>query len=143
MTTVLGALAVDMGARTITGLAVPYGRSAVSGSRRYRYLPGWRRGDGRVPLLYDHDNAQRVGRSLQIADIPSGLHVVLFVNRGGHGDRLLAETAACRLGLSVRAPMEDAVWRPDPDEPGTRLVVAADLVHISLTRRPAFGIGVT
>jgi hypothetical protein len=142
MTTVLGALAVDMGARTISGLAVPYGRSAVSGSRRYRYLPGWRRGDGRVPLVVDHDNAQRVGRVEQIADSPAGLFVVAFVRRGQRGDRLLAETAASRLGLSVYAPMEAAELRPDPDEPGARLVVAADLVHISLTRRPAFGIGV-
>lgn len=139
MTVVPGALAVDVGARTITGLAVPYGRQAVNGGRRLRFLPGWARHDGRVRLLVDHDPAQRAGKALHIADTAAGLAVVLFVNRGRRGDRLLAETESGRLGLSVGAPPQWCEFQPDPDDPGLRLVVSGRLTEISLTAKPAFG----
>lgn len=140
MTTVPGALAVDMGARTITGIAVPYGPAATSGSRRYRFLPGFARHNGRVPLLLDHDNAQRLGWCAEFTDLVAGLLVVGVVKRGPRGDRALAEASAGRLGFSVRPRYNTAVLRPDPDDPPVRLVVAAELLEITLTARPAFGL---
>lgn len=140
MTTVPGALAVDMGARTISGLAVPYDRSAVSGSRRYRWLPGWARYDGRVPFLRDHDHAQRLGRAADIFETEAGLAVVLTVNRGRRGDRALEDADSGRFGLSQFSALHRAVVRRDPDDFGVLLVVTADLIEFSLTARPAFGL---
>lgn len=125
---------VDWAARTITGLAVPYGRTARSGGRRIRYLPGWWRTDGPVWLLRDHDNSQRLGRALQLVDVDAGLHAVLSVRPGRAGDRALAQADAGDLGLSVHAELVELI-----PEHGVRLVVAGLLREISVTENPAFG----
>lgn len=140
MTPSPGALAVDVGARTITDIAVPYGRTAVMSNRAFRFLPGWAR-YGRVPLLLDHDRSQRLGRAVQITDTPAGLAVVLFVKRGPRGDWALAEVDAGRLGLSPGVALDPALLEPDPDDPPVRLVADAELTEITLTARTAFGKG--
>lgn len=129
----MGALVVDWGARTISGLAVPYGPAARVGGRRYRFLPGWALHDGPVKLLRDHDNSQRVGR-VALADCPTGLLAVATVKRGRRGDRVLA--IAGRLGFSVGVEWRELL--PDPADPRVRLVVAAWLNEISVTEDPAF-----
>lgn len=138
MTTAPGALAVDLGARTITGPAVPYGRSAVSGSRAFRFLPGWARYSF-VPLLLDHDFSQRLGRITAIGDTAAEMAALAHLTASPRADWALSEADAGRLRFSVRFRPETAVIRPDPDDPAARLVVAAELLEISLTARPAFG----
>ncbi len=85
-------------------------------------------------LLRDHDNSQRLGRALHLADVDAGLHAVLQVRAGRTGDRALALVDAGDLGLSVQT--DDAEFHADRD---VRLVVAGLLREISLTKDPAFG----
>lgn len=129
-------LVVDRAARTVAGLAVPYGVVARSGGRRCRFGPGWWRTGGRVRLLRDHDNAQRLGRVVELADVLAGLFAVARVLPGRPGDRALAEAAAGELWFSTGVP--EVVLRPDPDDPRVRLVVSGLLAEISLTDDPAF-----
>ena len=132
----MGALLVDLGARTITGLAVPYGRAARILGRQYRFRRGWARVEGRVLVLRDHDNSQRVGRALQLADTTGGLQVVLYVRPGRRNDRLLHMTASGELWLSVGIGPPELVV--DPADTRVRLVTSAALPEISLTASPAF-----
>jgi hypothetical protein len=133
----VGALVVDRGARTVAGFAVPYGVVARSSGRLCRFGPGWWRTDGRVRLLRDHDNAQRLGAIRPLLDLPSGLFAVARVLPGRAGDRALAEADAGLLGFSVGVP--EVELRPDPDDPRVRLVVTGLLVEMSLTADPVFG----
>lgn len=131
----MGALVVDVGARTITGLAVPYGQVARVGGRRYRFTRGWARYTS-VRLLIDHDQAQWVGRAISLADTPAGLATVLRAFRGPAGDRALA--LAPELGLSVGPEFLPGDLDVDPVDPIVRRVLGGDLPEISLTARPAF-----
>lgn len=140
MTTVPGALAVDMGARTITGIAVPHGPAALNTHRLYRFLPGFARHGGRVPLLLDHVQSQRLGWVFEFTDTPDGLYVVASVKPGRPGDRALAEAHAGRLGFSPGLDPAQVRITRDPDEPGARLIAEAPLLEISLTACPAFGL---
>lgn len=131
----MGRLLADLAARTITGLAVPYGPVARVGGRRYRFTPGWAR-YGSVRLLRDHDQSQYVGKAAALADSPVGLLAVFRVFRGPAGDRALA--IAAELGLSVGPIWQPEDLIPDPANPGVRLVLGGDLPEISLTAWPAF-----
>lgn len=131
-----GVLAVDVDARTISGLAVPYGPVVRTAAGPRRFGPGWWRPAGPVRLLRDHDNAQRLGRVVQLDDLPAGLFAVARVLPGRAGDRALAEAAGGELRFSTGIP--EVVLRPDPDDPRVRLVVSGLLAEISLTDDPAF-----
>lgn len=130
------ALLVDLGARTIEGLAVPYGTTGRIQGRYYRFLPGWHWTDGPVHVLRDHDSSQRAGRAVHLAETAAGLYCVLRISRGVRGDRLLALAAEGVLGLSPGVQREQL--RTDPAEPRIRLVERGLLVEITLTRDPAF-----
>ncbi|MBQ1039294.1 phage portal protein [Micromonospora sp. C81] len=135
--------AVDVEARTITGLAVPYGPVARNQGGRYRFAQGWARfaDIGRVKLLRDHDRTQPLGRAVELDDTPRGLMAKFKISRGKAGDEALALAADGVLdGLSVTADwhdMPDQVVR-DPNEPSVWLVKAAKLLEVSLTAMPAF-----
>lgn len=129
-------LVVDRAARTVAGPAVPYGVVARTGGRLARFAPGWWRVAGSVRLLRDHDNAQRLGRVVQLDDLPAGLFAVARMLPGRAGDRALAEAAGGELWFSTGIP--EVVLRPDPDDPRVRLVVSGLLAEISLTDDPAF-----
>lgn len=134
---IAGALAVDMGARTIQGIALPYGRTARLGGRHFRFLPGWWTTTGRIPVLRDHNNALRAGRAIHLAEDPErGLYTVLKLGRSRLADQLLAEAAAGVLGMSVGYVREKT--HTDRREPGIHLVDSAVLVEITLTDNPAF-----
>jgi len=133
----MAALIVDRRARTIAGVAVPYGPVAVYRGRRWRYAPGCLVGDWRaVPLLLDHVQALRVGRAAVLDDTPAGLWSVFRVDRGRRGDRALALAADGVFGLSAGVDVVSA--GPDPVVRAVRLVGRALLLEISLTRDPAF-----
>lgn len=131
-----GVLLVDLGARTIQGRAVPYGPTGRIGGRRYQFRPGWWYLNGPVYALRDHDNSQRGGRAIHLAEAGDGLYTVLRIKRGRFGDRLLADAVAGLLGLSVGVRREQLLT--GPEHPGVHVVVSALLAEITLTRTPAF-----
>lgn len=130
-----GGLTVDRAARTVTGLAVPYDRTARTGGRRLRFQPGWRVGSGPVQLLRDHDWSQRIG-SVDLTELAGGAEARAEVSRGSRGDQALALAADQLLWFSVRVRFLDL--RQIPGNLGARLVVAAELLEVTLTANPAF-----
>lgn len=132
---------VDEGARTITGLAVPYGQVAQSGGRRFRFAPGSVKWHSlkRVKLLRDHDNSQAVGFALSLIETADGLMATFKVARGSAGDTVLALAADGVLdGLSIGVDFQAGDFGPDPLNPGALLVQRAALREVSLTAMPAF-----
>lgn len=132
---------VDEERRTITGLAVPWGQAAFSGGRKWRFERGSvkYKSLSRVKLLRDHDNTQVLGVLTHLADTDAGLMATFKVARGPAGDQALALAADGVLdGLSIGVDFREADHRPDPNEPGARLVSSAALREISLTGMPAF-----
>lgn len=129
--------AVDLTARTITGLAVPYGRPALSGGRRWQFAQGsLKYGDvSRVKLLLSHDFAQAIGKAVSLTETAAGLMAVFKVARGDAGDRalILAEDGVLD-GLSVGVGPGGTYAEVD----GVQHATSAPLLEISLTPSPAF-----
>ncbi len=130
--------AVDQEARTITGLAVPYGVTAKRNGRTYQFSQGsltWS-DPSRVKLLIQHDRSQAVGRGVAFTDGPAGLTVQFKVARGAEGDRalVLAEDGVYD-GLSIGL-LDDATFseRSGVWHSGQGNVLA----EVSLTPSPAF-----
>lgn len=132
----------DAEARTITGLAVPYGVPGRPGgdiSGPVMFAAGsltrslTERAD-RVRLVVDHDRARPVGRLDSWEETPEGLSTVWKIARTPAGDSVLAEAVdGVRDGLSVGAE----VIRSTPRN-GVIEVVEARLVETSLVAFPAF-----
>jgi len=133
--------AVDQQARTITGLAVPWGKVAKSGGRRYRFARGsvkWGHVN-RVKLLRDHVNSSAIGKAVRLEETDDGLVATFHVSAGRSGDEALALAADEVLdGLSIGVDFRDADVQPDPQNPGAYLVTQAALREVSLTAVPAF-----
>jgi HK97 family phage prohead protease len=133
--------AVDVEGRTITGLAVPFGQTAKSGGRRWRFAPGSIRYSAvnRVKLLRDHDSAQALGKAISIQETPAGIVATFKISPGARGDEALALALDGVLdGLSISVDIRDEHYRPDPQHPGAYLVSQAALREVSLTAVPAF-----
>jgi HK97 family phage prohead protease len=133
---------VDSQARTIEGLALPYGKIGVKHGLKFRFDRGALQfGDvGRVKLLRDHDASQPLGVATELKDTPAGFKVKFKVARGLEGDRALelAEDGVLD-GLSVGVDFDFAADTvPDPRNKGASLVRRADLREVSLTPMPAF-----
>ncbi|WP_344386523.1 HK97 family phage prohead protease [Asanoa iriomotensis] len=131
--------AVDSAARTIEGLAMPYGATAHKHGLMFRFAAGsikWT-DVGRIKLLRDHDIAKPVGKALALTDTAEGLRVRFRVARGPAGDEALqlAEDGVLD-GLSVGVDFEESDTTVDSDS--ALLVQRADLREISLTAMPAF-----
>ena len=138
----LVSFSVDTSARTIEGLALPYGKTANKFGQAFRFERGslqWK-DPGRVKLLRDHDYRQAIGRAVSLTDTPAGLKVQFKVARGEEGDRALALAEDGVLdGMSVGVDFElSADTVPDPKSKGAVLVRRADLREVSLTAAPAF-----
>lgn len=132
---------VDEARRTITGLAVPFGQTASSGGRRWRFAPGaikWA-AVNRVKLLRDHNQSLALGKATKITETAAGIEVTFSVSAGRAGDEALALAADGVLdGLSIGVDFRDADFLPDPENPGAFLVSSAALREVSLTAVPAF-----
>lgn len=131
--------AVDLEARTITGLVVPYNRVALKGGRKFRFLPGSLQfADlSRVKLLRDHVNSSALGKAISTSDGPDGVVMTFKVSRGPEGDQALALADDGVLdGLSVGVDIAES--GPDPQNPGVIAVALARLKEVSLTAMPAF-----
>lgn len=136
---------VDLEARTITGLAVPYNVVGSKGGRRFVIAPGALiipTDLTRVKALEDHNRAAAFGHLQSYEDTPDGLIVTLKVGRGAHGDRML-QLAQDRVkdGLSVGITWEGLAGAvsPAPDHPGALRVHRAYLEEITQTAMPVFG----
>jgi HK97 family phage prohead protease len=133
--------AVDTEARTITGLAVPWGKVARSGGRRYRFAKGsvkWS-AVNRVKLLRDHVNSSAIGKAIRLEDTDEGLVTTFKVSPGAAGDEALALAADEVLdGLSIGVDFRESDLSPDPQNPGAFLVSQSALREVSLTAVPAF-----
>ncbi|MGL5911664.1 MAG: phage portal protein [Phycicoccus sp.] len=132
--------AADEARRTITGVAMPYGRTARNGGHVFRFAPGALRfGEvGRVKLLRDHDRRQAIGRATRITEAADGLHVTFSVARGAEGDAALQLAADGVLdGLSVGVDFDSAADATLGDD-GVLDVRRADLREVSLTAMPAY-----
>lgn len=133
--------AVDTEERTITGLAVPYGQSARSGGRRWRFAKGSIRYSAvnRVKLLRDHDSKQAIGKAVRLDDTDTGIVATFKVSPGPRGDEALALALDGVLdGLSIGVDFRDGDYRADPQTPGGYVVHQAALREVSLTAVPAF-----
>jgi HK97 family phage prohead protease len=130
---------VDTANRTIEGLALPYGRIALSRGRKFRFLPGSLEYEemSRNKLLRDHDYSQALGKLVHNDDQAGGMFVRYKVGRGVKGDEALANAEDGVVdGLSVGIDVIDAV--PDPENKGVTLVRRAYWRETSLTAMPAF-----
>lgn len=129
---------VDMDARTIVGLAVPYGKLA----KGVVFAPGslkWS-DPSRVKLLRDHDPKQPLGYATELTETPKGLKAKFKVGRGPEGDAalILAEDKVLD-GLSIGVDFDfSADVTPHTKFKGAVLVHRADLRETSLTAVPAF-----
>ena len=141
---VYAAFRVDVNKRTVSGLAVPWGKVARSGRRKWRFAQGSLRwvDEARVKLNRDHDHSQILGRALRLQNTPKGLETTFFIARGDDGDRALslAEDGALD-GFSVEIDFDDEAGdshETDPNDGSVRLVRQAILRGVALTGMPAF-----
>lgn len=135
---------VDTERRTITGLAVPWGKIANSGFSKWRFAPDSLRWSdtNRVKLNRDHDRSQLIGRATRLQSGSKGLTATFKVARGAEGDRAL-ELAEDKVldGFSIEIDFNDDLgdsWQPDPSDESVRLVRQASLRGTALTGMPAF-----
>ena len=133
--------AVNTGERTIKGLMVPWGESARTQGKRWRFARGGIKWGHlhRVKLLRDHDNASAMGTCIGIEDTDAGLIGTFKVAPGARGDEALNLAAARVLdGLSIGVEWREEDYGPDPQTPGGYLVRQAALRECSMTAMPAF-----
>jgi hypothetical protein len=132
----------DIQRRTITGVLIPWGSIGRHKSgRRWRFSRGSIvYGHAKYLRLNDeHDQAQRLGRAIDVQDTELGLIVTFKIDPGPAGDRALALAATGeKTGLSAELEMDTADFGRDPAEPGVRLVTLANLTGAGHVRDPAF-----
>lgn len=133
---------VDRKTRTITGLALPYGKIGTKYGLAFRFDRGalvWS-DPTRVKLNKHHDVRETVGYAAEIKDTPAGLRMRFKVARGAAGDDALQLAEDKVLdGLSVGVNFDAAAdTAPDPQNQGVLLVRRADLRHVALTPEPVF-----
>lgn len=135
---------VDAERRTITGLAVPWGKVARSGFSKWRFAQDSLRWSdaSRVKLNLNHDFTQLIGRATRLQSGSKGLTATFKVARGSDGDRALALAEDKVLdGFSIEVDFNDEKgdgWQPDPSDESVRLVSQASLRGTALTGMPAF-----
>ena len=132
-------------ARTITGLAVPYGPVGFSSLGAITFAQGSLRWSemGRVKLLKQHDPERSLGFATELDDMPHGLHSTFSVAEGADGDLALLEAADGRRdGLSVGVMLDQSVldeivekWINGDDSP---TAATGQLLEVSQVSIPAF-----
>ena len=133
---------VNVEKRTITGLAVPWGKVARSGFHRWRFASNSLRwaDASRVKLNLHHDPERAIGYAAGLRNTPDGLEVTFKVADVPEGDRALALAAGKVLdGLSIEVDFDDDdAWQKDPADDSVRLVHKGRLRGVALTAVPAF-----
>ena len=129
---------VDPETRTIRGLVVPYGVTAVSRGARWQFGPGTIQtpaDPSRVKLWINHDPNQAIGYATEFTDTPEGWFGAFKVAPGAEGDRALDLAANHVLdGLSLGVGIGGTHRVLD----GVNHAVTAPAMEVSLTPAPAF-----
>lgn len=139
----------DVETRTITGTAVPYGRTARKHGIGYEFLPGSLEWSAVERVKHFKDHHTPVGTARALESTPDGLVVTLGVAEGAEGspqrlerDQLLADAAAGLYdGLSIGVDFSmdpdagDATYDKERD---VWVVSRATLREVSTTAMPAF-----
>lgn len=129
--------------RTVSGIAVPWGKTARSGFSKWKFAEGslhWS-GDTRVKMNVDHDHGQTIGRGVRLQSTSPGLDVTFKVARGAEGDKALAYADdGVYDGFSIEVTFDGEAdgWTSDPQDESVRLVHSATLRAVALTAMPAF-----
>ena len=128
--------------RTISGLAVPYGKVARSGFAQWRFTKEslyWV-DLGRVKLNLFHDHDRPIGRAVRLDPTDAGLDVTFKLGRSPDADRALEDAEdGITDGFSIEIDFEEGDgWVTDPEDESVRLVTRAKLRGVALTAMPAF-----
>lgn len=136
---------VNLQARTITGLIVPYGQVGETSQGRVTYARGSLRlptDTRRVKLLVEHDQGQAVGYATGFDDREDGLYATFHVPPGAAGDQvLLSASYGVRDGLSVGVQLDDVTrqhLRRAQASGGGAVAATGQLREVSSVSVPAF-----
>ena len=133
---------VDPAERTVVGVCAPYDETTFLTAdpdgeriRRGAFRRSIQHHRGAIPLLRNHEQDRKLGRSRKFTETDEGLIGEFVVNNGGPGDALLAELADGYLdAMSVGfQPV-----RVERGAGGVREIVEARLVEVSMVALPAY-----
>ena len=128
--------AANATARTITGLAVPWGETGRTNLGRARFARGSLTAStpGDIRLLVEHDVERPIGVGTSVQDTDQGLMCTFTLPAGALGDQILAAAASgLRNGLSVGALVDEATTGDD----GVLDVIRASFQEVSVVTLPA------
>jgi HK97 family phage prohead protease len=127
----------DTPSRTLSGIALPYGETAVvSDGTAVRFLPGSLPVEGKAPKLFMyHDSTQPVGLVTARQDTDAGMLFTAKVSATAAGDEALTLALDGVLD-AVSVGVNPTKFSYDDD--GTMVVEAAEWLELSLVPVPAF-----
>lgn len=150
---------VDVAARSISGLAVPYGPAGQTSAGRLQFAAGslsWASA-GRVKLLREHDQHDPIGVGRELVELTAaevdarmvaagrdpiglpGLWATFHVPEGDNGDRALAEAASgLRDAFSVGVQLDDKSAERLRRANGAAVAASGALREVSQVSVPAF-----
>ena len=133
----IDAAAGDQPSRTISGIALPYGETAiVSDGTAVRFQPGALPVEGKAPKLFMyHDSTQPVGLVTARQDTDAGMLFTAKISTTAAGDEALTLAMDGVLD-AVSVGVNPTKFSYDDD--GTMVVEAADWLELSLVPVPAF-----
>lgn len=133
----IDAAAGDQPSRQISGIALPYGETAiVSDGTAVRFEPGALPVEGKAPKLFMyHDSTQPVGLVVAREETPDGMLFTAKISATAAGDEALTLALDGVLD-SVSVGVNPTKFTYDDD--GTMVVQAADWLELSLVPVPAF-----
>jgi hypothetical protein len=133
----IDAAAGDNPTRTITGVAVPYGETAiVSDGTAVRFEKGALPVEGKAPKLFMyHDSSQPVGLVTERVDTEDGMMFAARISATAAGDEALT--------LALDGVLDSVSVGVNPtrfsyDDEGTMIVTQAEWLELSLVPIPAF-----
>ena len=133
----IDAAAGDTPSRTITGVALPYGETAiVSDGTAVRFQQGALPVEGKAPKLFMyHDSSQPVGLVTERVDTAEGMMFSARISATAAGDEALT--------LALDGVLDSVSVGVNPtkfsyDDEGTMIVTEAEWLELSLVPIPAF-----
>ena len=126
----------DGDARTLSGLAVPFGVPSAPSQdgHRYRFSGPPTNADDPIDVVREHNDDDLVGRG-QLAQADDGLSATARIFSTSRGNDILTEyTEGARTGFSISAAFD--TYTEDAD--GVRDVDTWTAAHLGVVRRPAF-----
>lgn len=133
----IDAAAGDTPSRTISGIALPYGETAVvADGTAVRFQPGALPVDGKAPKLFMyHDSTQPIGLVTAREDTDAGMLFTAKISTTAAGDEAL-QLAKDGVLDSVSVGVNPTAFTYADD--GTMIVTAADWIELSMVPVPAF-----